>query len=309
MTIYKPSIISPDQFIGVIHPKHQHISIIRRDELSKKHNQYYIKCLHCEQDPELYNDGIFKTRLSRFLSGVVSCGCGNAFKYSPEQYIIKINRILSKEKYKFIKFVNNYIILQCPTHGEWGTTRLSKFFEGSRCIKCGIENKRKTHEHFISEMILINKNIKIIDKYNGDSKHVKYLCTICDQIHKATPSNLLRGYGCPKCAVYGFNKEKCGYFYICTLYNNDIQFTGYGITKDIKRRFMEHNKFAQIKGFTIKNINTFYCENGKKLSEIENFIKINFTKNVYNVKGFIEENAKNEDYDAIQNYVISNIAS
>ena len=62
---------------------------------------------------------------------------------------------------------------------------------------------KKTHEIFLNQMQEINKNIKILSKYEKDNIKVKCKCMICDFEWESTPSNLLQGKGCKKCH---FNK-------------------------------------------------------------------------------------------------------
>lgn len=59
--------------------------------------------------------------------------------------------------------------------------------------------KRKTHEEFIEELNGINKNIRILSRYKNARTYVECECLIDGHVWSATPDNLLRGCGCPKC--------------------------------------------------------------------------------------------------------------
>ena len=61
------------------------------------------------------------------------------------------------------------------------------------------EVRTKTHEDFIEELYSINKNIKVLDKYNGAHNRIKCKCLIDSYKWETTPGNLLQGCGCPKC--------------------------------------------------------------------------------------------------------------
>lgn len=66
-------------------------------------------------------------------------------------------------------------------------------------------NRRKTHEEFIAQMQLINKDIEIIGKYISAIDKIECRCLIDNTIWYSKPNNLLLGHGCPVC--YG-NKKK-----------------------------------------------------------------------------------------------------
>ena len=59
--------------------------------------------------------------------------------------------------------------------------------------------KKKTHVEFIEEMKIINSNIEFLDEYKSAKEKISCKCKIDGYEWFATPSNLLRGKGCPKC--------------------------------------------------------------------------------------------------------------
>lgn len=60
--------------------------------------------------------------------------------------------------------------------------------------------KIDTQVEFEEKIKIINPNIKITGEYKGKKKKIEYHCNICGNNHSATPSDLLRGFGCPVCA-------------------------------------------------------------------------------------------------------------
>lgn len=62
-------------------------------------------------------------------------------------------------------------------------------------------SKRKTHEEFIKELNVINNNIIVLSKYINNHDKIMCQCNICKYKWYPTPKTLLRGSGCPKCAV------------------------------------------------------------------------------------------------------------
>lgn len=61
-------------------------------------------------------------------------------------------------------------------------------------------SKTKTHEEFISQLSIKNPNVEVLGKYIKARTKVKCKCLLDGHIWDITPDNLLRGYGCPKCA-------------------------------------------------------------------------------------------------------------
>lgn len=60
--------------------------------------------------------------------------------------------------------------------------------------------QRKTNEEFIRQLNEINQNIEALDEYVSAKTKIRFRCKICGNIWDATPDNILRGTGCPKCA-------------------------------------------------------------------------------------------------------------
>lgn len=61
-------------------------------------------------------------------------------------------------------------------------------------------SKKKTHEEYVVELAIKNPNIQVVEKYKGANTSILHRCLTDDYIWLATPSNILRGHGCPMCA-------------------------------------------------------------------------------------------------------------
>lgn len=61
-------------------------------------------------------------------------------------------------------------------------------------------SKRKTHEEYVKEVALKNKNIEVVGKYSEANKKITHRCLIDGYEWDVTPHNVLRGRGCPKCS-------------------------------------------------------------------------------------------------------------
>ena len=68
--------------------------------------------------------------------------------------------------------------------------------------------KKVTHEEFLNNLKNVNENIEVLGIYTKAKDKIKVKCKICSHEWEATPNNLLRGRGCPKCKANKFGKSK-----------------------------------------------------------------------------------------------------
>ena len=134
-------------------------------------------------------------------------------KLTQEEYERRV-----KEKVPTIKILSEYkggtspITFQCLVCGKISTTQARVPLMGEGCINCR-NNKlsqiqTKKTETFVKELEKVHPNIKILEEYRGSHTKIRYLCTECGYEHSATPTNLLTGYGCPRCKSTSKGEEK-----------------------------------------------------------------------------------------------------
>jgi len=75
----------------------------------------------------------------------------------------------------------------------------TSFLSEKRCPKC-FGNMKKSHDEFVKEVYLINRNIKILGKYSSSKNTIECQCLIDGHVWYPYPSVLLNDGGCPKCA-------------------------------------------------------------------------------------------------------------
>lgn len=68
--------------------------------------------------------------------------------------------------------------------------------------------KKVTHEDFLNNLKNVNENIEVLGTYTKAKDKIKIKCKVCGHEWEATPNNLLRGRGCPKCKVDKFGKSR-----------------------------------------------------------------------------------------------------
>lgn len=86
---------------------------------------------------------------------------------------------------------------------QWNTTPNLLLTQKHPCKVCfrKINNQRKSHNVFIKELQQVNPWIKVLNKYKTAHTKVECLCLKCNYQWQAEPSNLLTGFGCPKCGI------------------------------------------------------------------------------------------------------------
>ena len=80
-------------------------------------------------------------------------------------------------------------------------------------VKTGNE-KRLTHAEHVAVINKVNPDIEVLGKIINARTKVLCHCKICHHEWKATPNNLKRRRGCPKCSKTGFLSHKYGKLYI-----------------------------------------------------------------------------------------------
>jgi hypothetical protein len=108
----------------------------------------------------------------------------------------------SKYIYKKVVFINSKtkVTITCPTHGDFDQ-RPDKHLIGDGCPKCS-STSRKSKETFIAEAREVHGSkygYEEVD-YKGTDIKVKIKCGVHGMFEQA-PSNHLKGYKCPKCAI------------------------------------------------------------------------------------------------------------
>lgn len=125
-----------------------------------------------------------------------------------EEFIRKLHRINER-----IIILNTYsgaknkVRCKCKIDGyEWDAYP-SKLLGGQKCPKC--KNMiRRTSDEFIKDLYKINPKIDPLDEFTGVMNKIRCKCLIDDYEWETTPARLLRGVGCPKCAINSTAKHK-----------------------------------------------------------------------------------------------------
>lgn len=85
--------------------------------------------------------------------------------------------------------------------------------------------KKKTHNEYIAEVELSYPNIEVIGVYVSSHEKIKHKCRIDNYEWDATPHNILKGRGCPKCAGH-IKRTQEDYIRDVSLVNPNIKVIG-----------------------------------------------------------------------------------
>lgn len=127
-------------------------------------------------------------------------------KYTDETFIKKATeKYGNKYIYDKVNYINGQtkVCIICPEHGEF-YVRPADYLRGYSCPKCSnikrIKNLSLTQDEVIRRFHKVHDDkydYSLVEYVNYDTK-VKIICPI-HGIFEMTPSNHIRGQGCPKC--------------------------------------------------------------------------------------------------------------
>lgn len=100
--------------------------------------------------------------------------------------------------------------------------------------------KKKTHEEFVSELKLKNKNfdnIELLSEYCGIKNRIKCKCKVCDYEWEPISDSLMRGCGCPMCGNERVRKARIKPLkdFLNDLYSTNILDNQFNMDVEIKR--------------------------------------------------------------------------
>lgn len=174
-----------------------------------------------------FDEGSSKNRKSQdeFLRQAIETHGEGKYDYSEVEYInssTPVTIICHKhngEVFRFNQSPNNHI-------------------SGANCPKC-VGNYMPTKEEYIEEVRSVFGDLYDLSRieYNGRYGIVWLKCPEHGWFQKKS-RDVLKGQGCPKCAVYGFNKGKPAILYYLKITHNYGVFYKIGITnKTVEERF------------------------------------------------------------------------
>lgn len=100
--------------------------------------------------------------------------------------------------------MNSLISCKCSMCGNSWSATPAHLLNGRGCPECAKEVRairlRKTPEDFIKDLKKVNPDIEPLSTYLNSSTYIDCRCSVCGNVWRAKPGNLLSGRGCNKCA-------------------------------------------------------------------------------------------------------------
>ena len=237
------------------------ISVLGLDgKRSGGNKTYLVRCSICASDPEMFGEGVFRTRKSSLLSGSIPCACAKkAYRWSTHQWLLRLQRKVSILGFDIISVAEpesvshrTKIILSCSNHGKWITDMNCFLNSGSTCHKCADENSRDNNRKLDEEMIASffasgafhpdTKFWRSDRKINGLRRYWKFLCPICTVEAESQATSLQQGFrGC------GCGRSKQTQAYINLLIKNKgIYAAKFGIACNTGVRVSQQNNASPL---------------------------------------------------------------
>lgn len=129
--------------------------------------------------------------------------CNGKYRRTHKDFVKELFELVGNE-YELLNVytrMKNKVLLRHNKCGHEYYTMPQTFINcGSRCPKCEIESRSKTHNEFIEEIKMIhNDEYELLTKYKTNKDKVLVRHTVCRYQWEVVPFSLLRGSGCPKC--------------------------------------------------------------------------------------------------------------
>lgn len=285
--VSKSNTMTPEVFLARAFKKHNDFYSYENMNFNKASENIKVAC------PK---HGDFSVMPSKHLSGTGCPKCAKIKRFQKqEKVVIEKIKTIHGTHFSFEKFIYNgshaHSVMICNTTGMEYKTTPHTLLQGHGCKFCNGQFSYDTPT-FIKKAKEIHG-----DKYNyeqtsysGLNVPVCIYCNTHEELFYIKPSNHIHGRsGCQKCARYGYQPMRPGFFYIQKLTSPDKIIYKYGITCDIGRRVIEQSKNSIFEHEVIVEI---YFDDGSKPLLLEKILKNQIDSGVVNSKelpsGFTE---------------------
>lgn len=236
-----------------------------RDKYKVK--KYLLLCKVCAEDPELYGDGVFSAYWGNINKGRLSCGCGKNARVTPEQYLIRLNRVLNPKGMKAISYAEDYkgnetkVVCHCEKHGEWRTGCVGLLIQGVGCPSCkaDLTSQRCAYKiDKVKELALktgcFHPDTEFFDtdkRTSAGKRYVEIYCPECDTRAKGMQETIISGSRPCDC---GGNRQKEAYIIIAEDLHSSSVFIKFGIANNSVRRLWDHKVRNRNFNFTLYGV-------------------------------------------------------
>ena len=171
------------------------------EEYKGTNTKILFKCNTCGYE--------WKTRPDHILNGNGCPKCRdmvnhNKYAKTHKQFIVELEEKGILEKIDVLEeyYANDIpILVRCKKCGYEWKTKPTNLLQNKLCLKCAIENKRKSNIQFILDLKKkgILDYVLPLEDYRGCKEKIRFKCLRCGKEWLATPDNILQNKGCPNC--------------------------------------------------------------------------------------------------------------
>lgn len=277
--------------------------------------KYVFKCFVCEKDPELFGEGYFLTNKNHAITGIKSCGCSSAYRWSPEQYAIRCSRKAESGSLKFLGFEGEWkghktkIKIECRIHGTVPISSINAFLtKPPACPRCN--DKRRAMNSRLPEQAYVERfmatgaypeGTQFWKNYRktkmGFYNYWSFFCPICFEVVDALVGNL--AMGSYPCSCSNVNQKQA---YIQLIKDGDIILgVKYGIGSSAKNRLKQVSKKTNLE---VSLLNVYQFPDTWSCQSAENYCKARFVSGILDRRDFGEgwtETTFAYNFEAIKN--------
>lgn len=214
-------------------------TIVAIDLYSTMHTNMDFKCTLCDHKWTMTPNTILNS----------SSGCKKCRPQKTSHLILNETTIIKRihEKHgSSVKMIGDYSGLDNTMTfynnvcGHYFTSTPYRVSTRVYCSVC-VTGKAKSHDTFINEVNEKNPTIKVIGSYKKAKEKIEFGTYDCNHTWFASPSNILRGQGCPKCAYLTTSKIS---LYIFDKLKSLLQMTlTYGVNNELKIFYTKNKKY------------------------------------------------------------------
>ena len=138
---------------------------------------------------------------SHVLRGQNCPRCGGRERYQHSGYVERVARI-NPNIAVVETYINNQtkILHRCKIDGYEWMAAPNHILRNVGCPVCS-GTKKRTQDEYIKDVANINPYIIVIGKYKSNKTKIMHKCKICEHEWLVRPTDVLDGFGCPKCNI------------------------------------------------------------------------------------------------------------
>lgn len=188
-----------EAYLAEVKVKNQHVIVL--EAYAGASIPILHKCKHCGKKWYIRPSDVLNGKSCRECS----CKrCGAYLRKSHTQYVEDLSKInINIEPIEDYINTDTAILHKCRVCNHIWPIKPNHTLAGHGCPMCGFKTnadaKRKTHDDYVKELLMINSDIEVLEEYVNFNTQILHKCKICGHEWHIDPGHTLRGQGCPIC--------------------------------------------------------------------------------------------------------------